>query len=246
VSNTTTQFSEVTEQADLRREPLASEGKRYVVRDPMAAVIFLALALGSARTLGWYNAWLYASVVLLIKVSSGLVLSRVNPAVLNARGTRHAMSVRERIFFSVFIPSWLAIPIVAGVDVGGAGWTHRSEVALAAGLALVLAGTSLVAWATGVNAFFEKTVRIQHDRGQRVCTSGPYGFVRHPGYTGAIMAVSGVPLALGSFWCFVPVVVMAIALIVRTAYEDRLLRAELDGYEAYAARTRYRLCPFVW
>jgi protein-S-isoprenylcysteine O-methyltransferase Ste14 len=233
-------------QPDPRRAPLKVEGKRYIIRDHMAAVIQLVLALASARTLGWYNAWLYASVLLAVKVSSALILSRVNPAVLNARGTRHAMSVRDRIFFSVFIPSALAIPIVAGVDVGVAGWTHRSDLELAVGLALVLSGASLVVWAIAVNAFFETTVRIQHDRGQRVCTSGPYRFVRHPGYTGAIAATSGVPLALGSYWCFVPVVVMTLAFIARTADEDRLLRAELDGYDVYAARTGYRLCPFVW
>jgi hypothetical protein len=142
MGNTTTRCPEVTEQADPRREPLTSEGKRYIVRDPMSAVVHLALALASARTLDWYNAWLYALVVLLVKVSSALILSRVNPAVLNARGTRHAMSVRERIFFSVFVPSWLAIPIVAGVDVGDAGWTHRSGLALAGGLAFVLLGRS--------------------------------------------------------------------------------------------------------
>lgn len=212
----------------------------------MAAVIQLALALGAARTLGWYNAWLYASVLLVVKVSSALILTRANPAVLNARGTRQEMSTRERIFFSVFIPSTLALPIVAGLDVGGAGWTHRSLMELTVGLAFVLSGTSVVVWALAVNAFFEPTVRIQHDRGQRVCASGPYRFVRHPGYTGVILATAGVPLALGSRWCFVPFAVMTAAFLIRTTYEDRMLRVELDGYEAYAAETHWRLLPFVW
>lgn len=233
-------------QPDARRAPLEAEGKRYIIRDHMVAVVQLALALASARALGWYNAWLYASVLLAVKVSSALVLLRVNPAVLNARGTRHAMSMHERIFFSVFVPSSLAFPIVAGVDVGDAGWTHRSDLELAVGLTLLVSGAGLVVWAIAVNAFFEPTVRIQRDRGQSVCTSGPYRFVRHPGYTGAIASVSGVPLALGSYWCFVPVVVMTFAFIARTVYEDRLLRAELDGYDVYAARTRYRLFPLVW
>ena len=142
MNHTTAQFPETLGRPDPRRERLRLEGKRYIVRDHMAAVIQLALALGSARTLGWHNAWLYASVLLAVKLSSALILSRVNPAVLNARGTRHAMSVRDRIFFSVFIPSSLAIPIVAGLDVGVAGWTHRSELELVVGLALVLSGAS--------------------------------------------------------------------------------------------------------
>lgn len=197
MSLTTPPLPQTIEQPDPRRAPLEAEGKRYLIRDHMAAVIQLALALASARTLGWYNAWLYASVLLAVKVSSALILSRVNPAVLNARGTRHAMSVPDRIFFSVFIPSALAIPIVAGVDVGVAGWTHRSELELAVGLALMVSGASVVVWAIAVNAFFEPTVRIQNDRGQRVCTSGPYRFVRHPGYTGAIAGTSGAPARAG-------------------------------------------------
>jgi len=64
--------------------------------------------------------------------------------------------------------------------------------------------------------------------------------------TGAIALTAGIPLLLGSRWCFVPVAVVTVAFIVRTVYEDRLLREELDGYEAYAHETRYRLLPLVW
>jgi len=232
--------------ADPRQEPLTAAGKGYIVRDHLEAVLQLALALGSARTLGWYNAWLYAAALLIVKLSSAILLSRVNPAVLNVRGTRLTVSGRERLFFSVFIPSALALPIVAGLDVGGTGWSHRSTSELMIGLGSVLAGSSLVVWALAVNAFFEKTVRIQRDREQTVCTSGPYHFVRHPGYTGTILATAGVPLALGSRWCFVPFAVMTVAFVIRTSYEDDLLRSELAGYAAYVARTRWRLLPFVW
>ncbi len=231
---------------DPRQEPLALAGKRYIVREHVAAVLQLALVLGSARTLDWYNAWLYASVLLIVKIGSAVSLARVNPAVLNARGTRQPLSTREQIFFLVFIPSSLAMPVVAGLDAGGAGWSHRSTLELVIGLGFMLAGTSLVVWALAVNAFFEPSVRVQRDRGQTVCTTGPYRFVRHPGYTGAILATAGVPLALGSRWCFVPVAVMTVAFVIRTVYEDRMLRGELDGYVAYGARTRWRLLPFVW
>ena len=231
---------------DPRQEPLTLAGKRYVIREHLAAVVQLALALGSARTLDWYNAWLYGSFLLIVKLSSAVSLARVNPAVLNARGTRQPMSRRERVFFSVFIPSSLALPVVAGLDAGGAGWSHRSMLELVIGLGFMLVGTSLVVWALAVNAFFEPSVRIQRDRGHTVCTTGPYRFVRHPGYTGAILATAGVPLVLGSRWCFVPFAVMTVAFVIRTAYEDDMLRAELDGYEAYAVATRWRLLPFVW
>lgn len=231
---------------DPRDEPLTTAGKRYLVRDHFAAVIVLGLALGGARTIGWLNAWVYAALILAIKVSAAVVLLRVNPAVLNARGTKRAMSTRERLFFAAYVPATLAMPVVAGWDAGQLGWTHRSPEELAAGIALIAVGACGVIWALAHNAFFEPTVRLQPDREQRVCTSGPYRFVRHPGYLAVIVSSAGTPLILGSRWAFVPFAIMTVAFIVRTAYEDRMLRAELDGYAEYAERTRYRLLPFVW
>ena len=226
--------------------PLTAEGKRYLVRDHMAAVVQLALALGFARSLGWFNAWLYGGLLVAGKVTSALLLTRINPAVVNARGVRHPMSTRERVFFSVYIPTSLSIPIIAGLEVGGPGWTHYSAMELVVGAALWTVGTGAIVWALAVNAFFEPTVRIQRERGHRVCGSGPYRFIRHPGYAGAIALTAGIPLLLGSRWCFVPVAVVTVAFIVRTVYEDRLLREELGGYDAYAAETQYRLLPLVW
>ena len=231
---------------DPRREKLAAAGKRYIVRDNAAAVISLALALGAARSFVWYDAWLYAGVLLAVKVTTAVLLVRHNPAVLNARGTKQSTSAREKWFFAVFVPTSLGLPIVAGLDAGGPGWTYSSVALLVLGLLLVVAGASLVVWALVVNAFFEPTVRLQSDRGHRVCTAGPYRFVRHPGYTGAVLAMAGVPLALGSAWAAVPWLVGTVAFIVRIRYEEALLQAELDGYEDYARTTRYRLLPGVW
>ena len=231
---------------DRRQEPLRPEGWRFIVRDHIAAVIQIGLALAAARSLGWYNAWLYAAVLFSVKLSTALLLTRYNPAVMNARGTKQKLDKREKLFFSVFLPSSLAIPIVAGLDVGVAGWSHHSTVELAAGIAMLVAGTSIIVWALAVNAFFEPTVRIQADRDHRVCTSGPYRYVRHPGYVGVVLATAGVPLVLGSYWAFVPVAIAAVAFVVRTSYEDRMLHAELAGYPTYAGETRYRLFPFIW
>ncbi len=225
---------------------LTKDGKRYIIRDHVAAVIVAALALGFAGTLQWKNAWLYGCAGLLLKLLSAVVLSRANPAVLNARGARKQMSKRERTFFSVFIPASFAVPIVAGLDVGAPGWTHRSGLELGVGLTLMILGFFFVIWALAVNEHFEPTVRLQTDRDHRVCTAGPYRIVRHPGYVGAIVAGAGVPFVLGSMWCFAPFYVTFVALVVRTGYEDRMLRAELVGYEGYAQTTRFRLLPYVW
>jgi protein-S-isoprenylcysteine O-methyltransferase Ste14 len=96
------------------------------------------------------------------------------------------------------------------------------------------------------NPHLETTVRIQKDRGHKVITTGPYRFVRHPMYTGVLLMYAGWPLILGSMWSYVVVGIIVVLFVVRTALEDRTLRTELEGYEAYAGRTRYRLLPGVW
>ncbi len=114
------------------------------------------------------------------------------------------------------------------------------------GLALLLAGYALASYALIENAYFSGMVRIQTDRGHQVVSSGPYRWVRHPGYTGALLAYLGTPLLLDSIWALLPAVFLTVALIIRTRLEDQTLQAELDGYRDYAQRVRYRLLPPVW
>ncbi len=100
------------------------------------------------------------------------------------------------------------------------------------GLAAAIFGYDfLLVWAMASNAFFVATVRIQSDRQHAVVSSGPYRFIRHPGYLGTILLHLGVPLMLSSLWAVIPGIGAALALIVRTRYEDRMLLAELPGYK---------------
>jgi protein-S-isoprenylcysteine O-methyltransferase Ste14 len=83
------------------------------------------------------------------------------------------------------------------------------------------------------NVYFSTAVRIQSDRGHAVCRSGPYRFVRHPGYVGFVLQSLGTPILLGSFWALIPGFAAAALMITRTALEDRMLQAELPGYRGF-------------
>ena len=97
------------------------------------------------------------------------------------------------------------------------------------------------------NPFFEKTARIQNDRNHQVIDSGPYRYVRHPGYVGVIAGlILATPFMLGSWWALVPAILSVFSIVVRTALEDHMLLNELEGYKAYAWRVRYRLVPYLW
>jgi protein-S-isoprenylcysteine O-methyltransferase Ste14 len=114
------------------------------------------------------------------------------------------------------------------------------------GLVLAVLGQLLSSWAMASNKFYGRFVRIQKERGHYVITDGPYRVIRHPGYLGVILTALGTALAIGSLWSLILTILISVLLIVRTALEDKVLQAELEGYGTYAANTRYRLFPGVW
>jgi protein-S-isoprenylcysteine O-methyltransferase Ste14 len=140
----------------------------------------------------------------------------------------------------------IAIIPVAALDDGRFGWSRVPWWVVVTGYLLLLAGMTITAWAQGVNRFFEPSVRIQAERGHNVVDGGPYAIVRHPGYVAAVLLFAGIALALGSWWALVPAGIAAFVLVLRTAWEDRTLLAELAGYAAYAQKVRFRLIPGVW
>lgn len=213
---------------------------------PVLALAWLAATFGGAGTLAWASGWLYV-----FALAGGLLLhrryvARRNPGVLQRRrGIGEGTPAWDRAWLAVFWPLMVAVPLVAGLDVGrghhpplGAAWSWP------AGLALLGAGLAVSARAMAANPFFEGTVRLQPS--QRVIDAGPYRRVRHPGYAGLALWPLATPLLLRSRWALVPAGLAAGWVVVRTGLEDALLRRRLEGYADYAARVRHRLVPGVW
>jgi protein-S-isoprenylcysteine O-methyltransferase Ste14 len=126
------------------------------------------------------------------------------------------------------------------------GWTSVPDVLRGVGLVGFALSFLLIVHAMRANRFFSAVVRIQDDRGHRVIDTGPYKTVRHPGYAGMIVFAPLSGLALGS-WISVGVALVYSALVLRRVlFEDRFLRENLTGYQAYTGRVPYRLVPGVW
>jgi protein-S-isoprenylcysteine O-methyltransferase Ste14 len=113
-------------------------------------------------------------------------------------------------------------------------------------LVVILAGYAFGAWALMENRFFSGVVRIQKERGHHVVSTGPYSWMRHPGYAGALLVYFGTPILLDSLWTYLPVAFISIVLLIRTDLEDRALKHELPGYKEYTQKTRFRLLPGIW
>jgi protein-S-isoprenylcysteine O-methyltransferase Ste14 len=154
---------------------------------------------------------------------------------------------RSRRIRFLALPFIVAHLVVAGLDVGRFGWSGPIPLAVqATALAGYAACMGLSLWAMAANRFFSPVVRIQDERGHHVVTSGPYGYLRHPGYTGLIVGSICGGVALGSWWSLVPLAPLVGMFLWRTAMEDRFLHEGLEGYVGYAQRVRYRLVPGLW
>ena len=140
----------------------------------------------------------------------------------------------------------ILILVVAGLDKYYARSPASSLTVNLIALFGIVLGYGFSAWALVENRFFSGSVRIQTERGHHVVTNGPYRIMRHPGYAGGLLGYIFISLLLDSLWSFVPVFLLMVVMVVRTALEDKTLQAELPGYKEYAQKTRYRILPGVW
>jgi protein-S-isoprenylcysteine O-methyltransferase Ste14 len=196
---------------------------------------------------GWRMAWAYlASYVVLIGLN-GMILLRRHPDLIAERGRIEATTRGwDKVLIVLLSITSLATLAVAGLD-RRFQWTPALGLVVpGAGFVLYLLGFALAGWAMASNRFFSGVARIQEDRGHVVADGGPYALVRHPGYLGMMLSISGVPLFLGSMWALIAAGLHVVTMIVRTVLEDRMLRRELAGYQEYAARVRRRLLPGIW
>ena len=225
---------------------IGKTGLLYIIQRITLLFVFSVILFIAAGTFCWLRGWIWIFFTLFLESATLIVLARQAPDTLKHRGGRHA---DVKTFDQVFMVCWLVLalvsPVIAGLDKRN-DWSSMSMAMIYWGVVPLALVWTLTTWAMVENEHFEQLVRIQKDRAHRVVTSGPYRLVRHPGYAGAILGTLCTPLILGTWWTFIPAGAIALLFIIRTALEDRTLWHELEGYEAYAEKTRYRLLPGIW
>jgi len=207
-----------------------------------------ALLFVSAGTLHWTGAWVYVVVMVGLSLTMGVALARRDPGLMNERLSppiQKTQTAADKIVLSILllgIFAWLAL---MGLDFRF-GWSPAPVWAQVIGALVLLVGIWVCYLTMLENSFAAPVVKIQDERGQRVITTGPYSYVRHPMYAGAILYFAGTALLLGSWWGLASVLAFIVLLAIRTFIEERTLRTGLPGYDDYAARVRYKLIPMVW
>jgi protein-S-isoprenylcysteine O-methyltransferase Ste14 len=224
----------------------ANLGKRAIrglVQFQLAMALMLFVPAGSLR---YWQAWIYWIVFSLAVTAITVHFMRADPALIERR--LQAGPVAERNPRQKAIQTFAALFLCALLI--GAGLDHRfawSDIPVWLSLAadaLVAAGLVVIFFVFRANSFASSIVEVTP--GQRVISSGPYRFVRHPMYAGAAVTFIATPIALGSWWALVPAGLLCLAMATRAIDEERELQRDLAGYAEYCSRVRYRLAPGLW
>lgn len=208
--------------------------------------VFVALVFVPAGTLHYWQGWVFIAVFTASTLYPTIYLLRTNPAAVERRthaGPFAETRLIQQVIISVVFAAMLGMVIVSVLD-HRFGWSSVPTGVCLLGDVLVAIGLGISELVVVQNGYAAANVTVEE--GQSLVSTGLYGFVRHPMYTGAVILMLGVPLALGSYWGLMFVVVGLAVLVVRIRDEEAMLRQELAGYRDYLAQVRYRLLPYVW
>ena len=213
----------------------------------LVLLILAALLFLPAGTLDWPQAWVFILTIglyFLIYVIWGI---RKDPEQTQERSQMAANVKRwDKIIMGVYTVLLPTVFIVAGFDVGRFSWSTTPLVVQGVGWIGLIIGAAVIFWTVRTNTYLSRYARIQDDRGHEIVISGPYRCVRHPMYLGILILFICIGPALSSLFALIPSAIIDMLFIIRTAKEDKMLQEELEGYQAYAQKVRYRVIPGVW
>ena len=238
----------------------SKEKNNYKLKNIVLMILFLYVALllqlllffCFAGRLDIVRAWIFFCVEFIYGIIWSVTLYKFFPEVLGMRSkVGKGSEPWERILpIAYAIVGWFVQMMVMALDVGVYRWTNIAPFIL---LIFSIIGYSLLVfcrlfanWALIVNRHFEWTARIQDDRGHEVITTGPYKYIRHPGYASTIGYQISLVLIFGSIAGLIPAFIASFIFVVRTYLEDRMLKEKLDGYLEYSQKVKYRLIPGIW
>lgn len=242
--------SSSTEDPKGAAKPAERISLKAILRFALILLLLPLLLFGAAGSLNWPMGWTYVGIYFISVFISRIIVMIKFPELLSERA-QFVQAEGAKDWDRVLAPLIALLgPLITLIVIGldkRFGWSPPISFPVQLiGLGLVVLGLAIGTWAMAINKFFSSVVRIQKDRGHTVATGGPYRFVRHPGYAGGILSMLAAPIMLSSLWSLIPTALVLVGYFIRTFLEDKELIKELDGYDQYAQKTRYRLIPGIW
>jgi protein-S-isoprenylcysteine O-methyltransferase Ste14 len=213
------------------------------------AILFLVMAsllFAAAGTLRYWQAWVFLAMYFGASLAITLYLIGKDPALLARRmrgGPFAEKELVQKIIMSLASIGFIGLVVLPAFD-HRFGWSRMSASMVLIGDGLVLLGWLGIYFVFRENSFASATIVATAD--QRVISTGPYAFVRHPMYAAALVMLLGIPIALGSWWGVLVVIALVPAFVWRLIDEERFMVRNLPDYAEYQNTVRYRLMPLIW
>jgi protein-S-isoprenylcysteine O-methyltransferase Ste14 len=215
-----------------------------VLRISAGMVIWGGLFFGTAGTLRYWQAWLFLGTLFLPMLLIVGYLIRNDPELAERRLRAREKRSRQKLIITLTSLAWLVGFLIPGLD-QRFGWSAVPTWAVLLADLLFLAGYLLFFLVLRENSYAGRTIQV--DEGQTVISTGPYARVRHPMYSSTLLMMVFAPVALGSWWAALPMLLLTPPfLVLRIRDEEAALLEELPGYREYTQETTYRLIPGVW
>jgi protein-S-isoprenylcysteine O-methyltransferase Ste14 len=222
---------------------------RLIIQNVAWLIFMAALLFVPAGTVRWPAAWVFLAEMGTLGLVVGLWLGRYDPQLLAERLSspiQRRQATWDKFLIVAFLLLWSGWLVLMALDAARYRFSHVPFPLQAIGSLGILLSVYVGYLTFRANSYAAPVVKIQKERGQRVVTTGPYRYVRHPLYAGALLFLLGTPLLLGSWHGLAAAPLMVAVLAIRIVLEERTLRMELDGYAEYAGNVRYRLVPLIW
>lgn len=217
--------------------------RKILLRFGLGIGIIAAVFFVSAGTLSYWQAWVYLVVMAVPMGIVVIVFLKRDPEVIERRLHAGEKDKEQSLIVKLGSLSYLLVFLVPGLD-RRYGWSDVPAAAVIAADVVYLLGYALFVRVLLENAYASRVVEVAE--GQKVISTGPYALIRHPMYTAALTMFLATPIALGSWWAFLPALTLIAVFVARIFSEERILAAQLPGYKEYLASHRYRLIPGVW
>ena len=210
----------------------------------LAGVIIIGLLIFiPAGTLNYINGWVFLGVLFIPMFIAGIIMMTKNPKLLVSRLKAKEKQKEQSIVVKLSGLMFFAGFIVAGLDYRFK-WIELPPWTLYVSVILFLLAYLLYAEVLRENVYLSRTIQVQEN--QKVVDTGLYGIVRHPMYTATIILFLSMPLILGSLISFFIFLIYPVLIAIRAINEEKLLIKELEGYDEYMKKVKYRFIPFIW
>ena len=207
---------------------------------------FALLLFLPAGTVNYWQGWAFLGVFVVVSLAPTMYLGKVDPATvqrrMNAGPRAETRPVQKAVVVGIVV-CFCALLAVSGLD-RRFGWSTVPTAVSVLGLVMVAVGLGMSMLVMFQNRYAAANIVVEKD--QPLVTMGLYGVVRHPMYSGSVVMMIGMPLALGSYWALLVAIAALVLLVIRIVDEEKMLSQELTGYRDYMQKVHYRLVPLAW